>query len=117
MCLQALSSYHKKLITGQKCDDDRLLHLTIVKHLLDNRQIKCLFSGTPASLTKLNKLITFALSVCDDCQQDIAPGSDLTGATVTVVPTDTDFLQQSNGSYIQQSNSNLFIQTNQNNII
>jgi len=118
VCLsKALSSYHKKLITGQKCDDDRLLHLTIVKHLLDNRQIKCLFSGTPASLTKLNKLITFALSVCDDCQQDIAPGTDLTGATVTVVPTDLDFLQQANGSYVQQANSNLFIQTNQNNII
>ena len=114
---KALSSYHKKLITGQKCDKDRLLHLTIVKHLLDNRQIKCLFSGTSASLQKLNKLITFALSVCDDCEQDIAPLDSLTGAEVVVVPTDVDFLQQANGSYVNQSTSNLFIQTNQNNII
>ena len=114
---KALSAYHKKLITGQKCDKDRLLHLTIVKHLLDNRQIKCLFSGTSASLQKLNKLITFALSVCDDCEQDIAPLDSLAGAEVVVVPTDVDFLQQANGSYVNQSTGNLFIQTNQNNII
>jgi hypothetical protein len=114
---KALSSYHKKLITGQKCDKDRLLHLTIVKHLLDNRQIKCLFSGTSASLQKLNKLITFALSVCDDCEQDIAPLGELIGSEVVVVPTDLDFLQQANGSYVNQSTGNLFIQTNQNNII
>ena len=114
---KALTSYHTKLITGQKCDKDRLLHLTIVKHLLDNRKLNCLFSGTSESLVKLNKFITFALAACDDCEQDLAPSANLIGSEVVVVPTNVDFLQQADGSYIQQSGSNLFIETNQNNII
>ena len=113
---KAIHSYYIKLITGQKCDKTRVLHLTIVKHLLDNRGIKCLFDGSANSINKLNKLITFALSVCDDCELDIADitSTGLAGSIETIVPTNVDFLQGADGAYVQEANGNLFIETNTN---
>ena len=113
---KAIHSYYVKLITGQKCDKTRVLHLTIVKHLLDNRGIKCLFDGSANSINKLNKLITFALSACDDCELDIADitSTGLAGSIETIVPTNVDFLQSADGGYVQEANGNLFIETNTN---
>ncbi len=107
---KSLQKYYTKLITGQTCDRDRLVHLALVNKLLNNKQIKCLFGGSQASLIKLNKFIKFVLSVCDDCEYDVATSSDLVGAQELVLNPNNIGLQQANGDYVNEADNNQFVQ-------
>ena len=114
-----LSRYYTKLITGQKCDEDVIVQLAMVNTLLKNKVINCLFDGSKKSIEKLNNLITFVLTYCDDCEYDLAPDqTSLTGAEEIEVNT-LGGLQDSNNNNIIDAPGTDFVEpsSNNNNII
>ena len=50
------------------------------------------------------------LSVCDDCEYDVATSSDLVGAQELVLNPNNIGLQQANGDYINEADNNQFVQ-------
>tara|TARA_R100000234_G_scaffold46609_1_gene27824 strand:+ start:19705 stop:23310 length:3606 start_codon:yes stop_codon:yes gene_type:complete len=112
-CLsKALTRYHNKMIAGVTCDDDTLVHLALASKLLKNMQIDCLFDvESDVAMGKLNNLIKFVLSYCDDCEYDLAES----GAIVAfeedqIIDLDTEsILIDTNNNGVNTANQSSFI--------
>ena len=112
-CLsKALTRYHNKMIAGVTCDDDTLVHLALASKLLKNMQIDCLFDvESDVAMGKLNNLIKFVLSYCDDCEYDLAES----GAIVAfeedqIIDIDTDsILIDTNNNGVNTADQSSFI--------
>ena len=114
---EKLTKYYTKLITGQKCDEDVIVQLAMVNTLLKNKVLNCLFDGSKSAIVKLNNLIKFVLTYCDDCEYDLAPDqTELVGAEEFVVNTEGG-LQDSNSNNIMNAPSSEFVEAASNNNI
>ena len=115
-CLsKALTKYHNKMIAGITCDDDTIVHLTLASKLLKNMQIDCLFDvESDVAMGKLNNLIKFVLSYCDDCEYDLAPGNALvTFEEDQIINLDTDsILIDTNNNGVNTADQSSFILDN-----
>tara|TARA_S200002703_G_scaffold133142_1_gene121196 strand:- start:2725 stop:6123 length:3399 start_codon:yes stop_codon:yes gene_type:complete len=114
---QKLTKYYTKLITGQKCDEDVIVQLGMVNTLLKNKKLNCLFDGSKKSIEKLNNLIKFVLTYCDDCKYDLAPEQgNLVGGEDLSVDTQGGIVTSSNNSLVNASSTDFIEPSSNDNI-
>ena len=93
------------------------MQLGMVNTLLKNKKLNCLFDGSKKSIEKLNNLIKFVLTYCDDCKYDLAPEQgNLVGGEDLSVDTQGGIVTSSNNSLVNASSTDFIEPSSNDNI-